>query len=218
MKQEKRKSGILHLFNGRYRFYYGLLTLQDACHLYIFTLSTQKAPCSRKNRGPACTGSGEMEQPPYSVDLALLSAFSPPVLFPIVPVVYCFWDISVLHLGQCRRLWYCTPDWLHIFCTLFKTRRHFVQQNKKARQSSTNQRAIKKSEWRDSNSRPPAPKAGALPTAQHPGDTHTVYLFSGRSSIDALYGRGTKNPAREARTGETVQCFRAQSANSGVER
>ena len=25
------------------------------------------------------------------------------------------------------------------------------------------------SEWRDSNSRPPAPKAGALPTAQHPG-------------------------------------------------
>ena len=24
------------------------------------------------------------------------------------------------------------------------------------------------SEWRDSNSRPPAPKAGALPTAQHP--------------------------------------------------
>lgn len=29
--------------------------------------------------------------------------------------------------------------------------------------------SISWSEWRDSNSRPPAPKAGALPTAQHPG-------------------------------------------------
>ena len=58
--------------------------------------------------------------------------------------------------------------WLHIFCTLFKTCRHFAQQNKNARQFLSNQRAFAISEWRDSNSRPPAPKAGALPTAQHP--------------------------------------------------
>ena len=36
---------------------------------------------------------------------------------------------------------------------------------------------ISKSEWRDSNSRPPAPKAGALPTAQHPGKYYHSILF-----------------------------------------
>ena len=33
------------------------------------------------------------------------------------------------------------------------------------------------SEWRDSNSRPPAPKAGALPTAQHPEKHYHSILF-----------------------------------------
>ena len=35
------------------------------------------------------------------------------------------------------------------------------------------------SEWRDSNSRPPAPKAGALPTAQHPDmrNRETIILY-----------------------------------------
>ena len=31
------------------------------------------------------------------------------------------------------------------------------------------------SEWGDSNARPPAPKAGALPTAQHPDKTELHY-------------------------------------------
>ena len=87
--------------------------------------------------------------------------------------------------------------WLHIFCTLFKTCRQFAQQNKNARQFLSNQRAFAVSEWRDSNSRPPAPKAGALPTAQHPGvwrhRQNIVYRFLRGSSIQnpqltALHG------------------------------
>ena len=34
------------------------------------------------------------------------------------------------------------------------------------------------SEWRDSNSRHPAPKAGALPTALHPVIFHTLPLYT----------------------------------------
>ena len=48
------------------------------------------------------------------------------------------------------------------------------------------------SEWRDSNSRPPAPKAGALPTAQHPVilNTLVLYLFLSDSSIPAAQKTG----------------------------
>ena len=66
---------------------------------------------------------------------------------------------------------------LHIFCTLANFHGYFYQLKKKARQIQTNQRTILWSEWRDSNSRPPAPKAGALPTAQHP-DNIQLYLYS----------------------------------------
>ena len=36
------------------------------------------------------------------------------------------------------------------------------------------------SEWRDSNPRHPAPKAGALPTALHPDEYEIVYVLMGR--------------------------------------
>ena len=51
---------------------------------------------------------------------------------------------------------------------------------KKPQRHLTSAASLVWSEWRDSNSRPPAPKAGALPTAQHPVrilDTLLLYLF-----------------------------------------
>ena len=44
-----------------------------------------------------------------------------------------------------------------------------ARKNPASGQQLSEHRITKISEWRDLNSRPPAPKAGALPTAQHPG-------------------------------------------------
>ena len=78
-----------------------------------------------------------------------------------------------------------------------------------------------KSEWRDSNSRPPAPKAGALPTAQHPGGYFVSIPFFGTFvNRDSRLPEHKKSRPRD-RTGlETQNCAgcSTQSANSGVDR
>ena len=83
--------------------------------------------------------------------------------------VQSIWTRKVYHIRGMRKSTVRLFDLVAHFLHTFKNRSSKSTTKQKSTPILNESTCICKSEWRDSNSRPPAPKAGALPTAQHPG-------------------------------------------------
>ena len=92
--------------------------------------------------------------------------------------------VVLLKAGKCEKNTVGRFNVVAHFLHTFKNRLSNSTTEQKSTPILNESACISKSEWRDSNSRPPAPKAGALPTAQHPVKMNTtiLYLFFVHSS------------------------------------